>query len=172
MTETVVFRKQSCIHSCTDQNTAMREDCHMFIGLFPQFIQEVSHTVIYQAVALPIGSCEVHIILIPFPDGGVFPFNIIIESHLPIAHVHLLQPVVNNRIGKTAEGSKLPGPCQRWREDTVERLPCKVLFRFGSLLFKGGSNRNVAPSVAHSLGNIYRCMSDHGYFHNCAAMVR
>ena len=76
-----------------------------------------------------------HKVVIPLLQIGVL--NLIKFLHLPVAHVHLLQSVIQGGRGKSAILRQASGTCERRGIDMVKYLSLQVVLCDGRLLLKG-----------------------------------
>jgi hypothetical protein len=112
----------------------------------------------------------VHEVLIPFFYIRVV--DVVIAAHLPVAHVHLLQSLIQDGIRETAIGSELTGSGEGRGIGGIDvTIGDELSSRHFRLLFESVSDGYVAPSVAGTTGDINAGMSDEDDFHNATKVV-
>ena len=155
MAEAVGLGEEPGVDSGADEDSAVGEDGDAAVGLAAQLVEEAGHAAVDVAVALAARSRQVHVVVVPPAYGGVLALDVVVEAVLPVAHIHLLQSVVEGGGGIAAGGGKQTGAGE-WRGvHLVEVDAVELAARDGGLLFKGVGHGDVCPAVAGAAGNGY-----------------
>ena len=156
--------EEAGVEAGADKHAAVGKDGHAVIGRLPEFVEEVGHAPVEVGESLAAGRRQVHVVVVPLLC--VWALQVVVALHLPLAHVHLLQPVVEPGAGVAAVGGQTGGTGQRRGVYLVEGFVGReVLSGGGGLLFEGLCYGHVALPVAGAPGHVDAGMSDQYYFH-------
>ena len=85
--KTVFGGEEAGIDSGTYQHAAVGIDAHSLVGCGAEMVEEVRYAGIQLREALAVGGGQVHVVVEPRLQRGVF--YLVVAQHFPVAHVHL-----------------------------------------------------------------------------------
>lgn len=136
MFKSMLCRKQSCVDACTEKHATMGKNGHASERLLPQVVEKSRYARIELWKAFAVGGAHVHVVGIPALQ--IFVVDVFESAHLPVAHVHLFEAMVDDGMRVSAERGQSTSARQRRGEHCVEGpLRGEFLLCLGGFLRKG-----------------------------------